>query len=99
MVREKLPGVQIVFRGDSGFCREEILKWLEDEARIDYVIGTAKNSRLKMRISAELAKAKSMYEEEGKPCRIFKGFYYRTQNSWSRYTTGNCQFIAAGQNK
>ena len=25
-VREKLSGVQIVFRGDRGFCREEILK-------------------------------------------------------------------------
>ncbi len=99
-VREKLPGVQIVFRGDSGFCREDILKWLEDEARIDYVIGIAKNSRLKKRISAELAEAKSMYEEEGKPCRVFKGFYYRTQNSWSRYrrVIGKAEHLEKGSN-
>lgn len=99
-VREKLPGVKIVFRGDSGFCREEILKWCEDEARIDYVIGMAKNSRLKKRIAVELAEAKAEYEKLNKPSRFFRGFYYRTQKSWSRYrrVIGKAEHLEKGSN-
>ncbi len=100
MVREKLPGVQIVFRGDSGFCREEILKWCEDEAGIDYVIGLAKNNRLLKKISVELEEAKAGYEKEEKPCRVFRGFYHRTLESWSRYrrVIGKAEHLEKGSN-
>ena len=40
------PSVPIVVRGDSGFCRDELLNWCEEHA-VDYVIGLAKNVRLK----------------------------------------------------
>jgi hypothetical protein len=100
MVREKLPGVRIIFRGDSGFCREEILAWLQDVARIDYVIGMARNSRLVKEISSELQEAERMYEEEDKPCRVFKGFYYMTRNSWSRFrrVIGKAEHLEKGSN-
>ncbi|MBN2585684.1 MAG: IS1380 family transposase [Candidatus Fermentibacteraceae bacterium] len=99
-IREKLPGVKIVFLGDSGFCREEILSWLQDEAHIDYVIDMAKNNRLLKKISAELEEAEKIYDEEGKPCRIFKGFYYMTRNSWSRYrrVIGKAEHLEKGSN-
>lgn len=99
-IREKLPGVKIVFRGDSGFCREEILSWLQDEAKIKYVIGMAKNNRLLKKISAELEEAERIYAEEGKPCRIFKGFYYMTKSSWSRFrrVVGKAEHLEKGSN-
>jgi len=29
-IGEAWPGVKITIRGDSGFCREELMKWCED---------------------------------------------------------------------
>jgi hypothetical protein len=31
-------------RGDSGFCREELMAWCEAH-RVDYLLGLAKNER------------------------------------------------------
>ena len=44
-IREVWPHVKIIIRGDSGFCREEILRWCEDNC-VDYVLGLAQNPRL-----------------------------------------------------
>jgi len=44
-IREAWPNVQIVVRGDSGFCREPLLAWCEAN-RVDYVFGLARNDRL-----------------------------------------------------
>jgi len=51
-IRQAWPGVKIILRGDSGFCREELMKWCEDQG-VDYVLGLAKNDRLKAEIVAE----------------------------------------------
>jgi hypothetical protein len=39
-IRAKRPRVAIVLRGDSGFCRDEIMAWCEDNG-VDYVLGLA----------------------------------------------------------
>ena len=39
--------VRIILRADSGFCRDEILTWIEKQRRVHYVIGLAKNNVLK----------------------------------------------------
>jgi hypothetical protein len=44
-IRQSWPKVQIVLRGDSGFCRQHVLEWCEANG-VDYVIGLAKNQRL-----------------------------------------------------
>jgi hypothetical protein len=38
--------VRIVLRADSGFCREELMRWCEDNS-VDYVFGLARNDRLR----------------------------------------------------
>jgi hypothetical protein len=40
-IRCAWPQVRIVVRGDSGFCREELLAWCEAEG-VDYLLGLAK---------------------------------------------------------
>jgi hypothetical protein len=82
-IRDAWPEVKIIVRGDSGFCREKIMQWCEAHA-IDYVFGLAKNDRLKVIINKELQQARQLYEETGKPARVYKGFYYETLKSWSR---------------
>lgn len=62
-IRGKWKGVRIIFRGDSGFCREELMAWCE-EAGIDYVFGLAKNQRLKGQIAEVMAQAKAAYVED-----------------------------------
>ena len=82
-IRAVWPEVRILVRGDSGFCREELMAWCAAES-VDYVLGLAKNERLKAEIKKELRKAKRQYHETGRAARIFREFYYQTRKSWSR---------------
>jgi len=52
-IRRQWPRVRIIVRGDSGFCREPLMRWCE-ENRVDYVFGLAKNSRLSRILGKEL---------------------------------------------
>ena len=78
------PGVEILVRGDSGFCRENLMRLCEAWPGVDYVFGLPKNSRLKELIEAEQEWAKSLFEETGEAARVFGDFEYRTQDSWGR---------------
>jgi hypothetical protein len=82
-IRNRWPGVKIIVRGDSGFCRDSIMTWCEGR-QIDYVFGLAKNERLKAMITAELEQARRLYEDTRKAARVFKDFRYETRESWSR---------------
>ncbi len=82
-IRQAWPQVKITLRGDSGFCREELMGWCETQ-RVDYVLGLAKNERLKAQIAPELEQAAAEYTATGKPARRFREFLYQTRESWSR---------------
>jgi hypothetical protein len=82
-LRQAWPEVRIIVRGDSGFCREELMAWCEAN-QVDYVLGLAKNDRLRAEIAAELAQAAAQYHRSGQPARIFQEFSYQTRESWSR---------------
>ena len=82
-IRQAWPEVGIVVRGDCGFCREELMAWCEANA-VDYVLGLAKNDRLRAEIAAELAQASEQYQQTGQAARIFKEFRYQTRESWER---------------
>jgi hypothetical protein len=98
-IREAWPDVEIVVRGDSGFCREPLMRWCE-ENRVGYVLGLAKNSRLEAELGAELAQAKQQYEATGHAARVFKDFCYQTLDSWSRArrVVGKAEHLAKGAN-
>ena len=82
-LRRTWPDVEIVLRADSGFCRQELMSWCEQN-QVDYVFGLATNPRLLKRIRKALGKAHRRYVESGKPARVFRQFRYRTLKSWSR---------------
>jgi hypothetical protein len=81
-IRERRSGVKIILRADSGFCREELMSWCEQNA-VDYVFGLAKNVRLVRTIGAELQAAKAESRHTQRPARRFKELVYRTR-SWCR---------------
>jgi len=82
-IRQTWPEVRITLRGDSGFCREALMSWCEQEG-VDYVLGLAKNERLKAEIVGEQEQAAEQYRQTGLAARVFKEFFYQTRESWSR---------------
>jgi hypothetical protein len=82
-IRERWPTVRILLRGDSGFAREALMAWCENNA-IDYLFGLARNTRLVAEIEAELATAAELSQKSGTPARRFKDFTWTTRDSWSR---------------
>jgi hypothetical protein len=82
-IRGHWPEVRILLRADSGFTRDDLMTWCEQND-VDYLFGLAKNTRLIAEIAAELAEAAAENRQSGKPARRFKDFQYRTHKSWSR---------------
>jgi hypothetical protein len=82
-IRAVWPEVRILVRGDSGFCREELMVWCEAQG-VEYLLGLAKNDRLKAEIAKEMQAAKAQYQETGRAARLFKEFLYQTRKSWAR---------------
>jgi hypothetical protein len=98
-IRERWPKVRIVVRGDNGFCREEIMAWCEANG-VDFLLGLAKNARLKAILADSLAEARSCFEASGEASRVFKDFVYRTLDSWTRErrVVGKAEHLAKGAN-
>jgi hypothetical protein len=82
-IRNRWPFVRIVLRPDSGFAREALMAWCEQN-RVDYVFGLARNIRLVATIEEELVAAKAVAEKSDRPARRFKDFQWNTLDSWSR---------------
>ena len=82
-LRSQWPDVKILLRADSGFAREELMGWCE-ENQVDYLFGLARNPRLQAAIRPESAQAKALSDQHQQPVRRFKDFLYDTLDSWSR---------------
>jgi len=82
-IRSRWPGVRIVLRADSGFARDALMAWCEQN-RVDYLFGLARNARLVGEIEAELAEAAAESARTGHPARRFRDFQWTTLDSWSR---------------
>lgn len=98
-IRSKWPDVEIVIRGDSGFCRDKIMSWCEAN-QVDFVLGIAKNARLKRILGKELHEAQQQFQATGEAARLYKDFRYRTKKSWSRErrVIGKAEHLAKGAN-
>lgn len=82
-VRAAWPQVKIMVRGDSGFCRNEVMSWCEANG-VDYVFGLARNQRLRRIIGPQMWEATQQWGQSGKPARVFSEFSYRTKKRKSK---------------
>jgi hypothetical protein len=98
-IRERWPCVRIVVRADSGFARDELMKWCEANG-VFYILGLAKNSRLQKKIGKELVEARELYEDTQRAARVFTHFMYRTRKSWScpRRVIAKAEHLEKGSN-
>ena len=100
-LRARWPQVRIVLRGDSGFCREELMAWCEDdENQVDFLFGLARNSRLQKIVGNEMHEAKLLHAETGKAARVFTEFDYQTHKSWARprRVVAKAEYLDKGEN-
>ena len=74
------PGVRIVFRGDSGFCRQRLINWCE-RSQVHYLIGLARNARLEAMVEFAQLALKDEYDRTGHKQRLIGEFSYAAQ-SW-----------------
>lgn len=98
-IRGRWPGVRIIIRGDSGFCREEMMAWCESN-KVGYILGLAKNTRLREAIGCELTLVEAEYAATGKATRMYKELQYKTLKSWARTrrVVAKAEHLAKGSN-
>src|ERR1700683_2567715 len=86
-IRAAWPEVKVILRGDSGFCRNELMSWYEDNG-VDFVFGLARNQRLRKIIGAQMHQATQQWNQTGQPARVFTEFPYKTKKTkkggWDR---------------
>ncbi len=87
-LRQAWPGVRIILRGDSGFCRHKMLSWCERHG-VGTITGLAKNARLNDLAAAWMEAAAEGFEAKGEKQRLFGEFAYAA-GTWKR----TCRVIA-----
>ncbi len=81
-LRQVWPDVRIIIRGDSGFCRQQLLRWCE-RADVDYIIGLARNTRLQARVQPAEFLLSQDYARTGRKQRFISEFTYAA-GTWDR---------------
>ena len=81
-LRQAWPGVGIVFRGDSGFCRHRMFDWCERND-VRYIVGLARNRVLEREVEDACEVARDGFEATGAKSRVFSEFDYAA-GTWRR---------------
>jgi Transposase DDE domain group 1 len=99
-IRRRLPGVRLIIRGDSGFCREELMAWCESLEEVYYVLGFSKNPVLERGLGPTMADARAKACLTGGNARVFHQQQYATQETWSRErrVVGKAEITPLGEN-
>ena len=93
--------VRIIVRADSGFAREAIMAWCE-ENHVFYCLGLARNDRLTELLKTDFEALRAQIKETKveTPCRSFTEFEYSTLDSWTkaRRVIGKAEILSQGDN-
>ncbi len=81
-IRQHWPRTQIIFRGDSGFCRWRMLRWCERH-KVQYIVGIARNARLERLAQPWTKEAEQRFDHSGQKQRLFASIAYAAQ-SWDK---------------
>ncbi|QJD28838.1 IS1380 family transposase [Methylococcus geothermalis] len=97
-LRQVWPEVRIIVRGDSGFCRQRLIRWCERNT-VGYVIGVARNARLHRIVEGWEREMEAQYQATGSKQRLIREFRYAAE-SWDkeRRIITRLEFGAQGTN-
>jgi len=98
-IREAWPEVEILIRGDSGFARDALMSWCEEQ-KVHFVLGLARNSRLEQTLETTFEAVYERVEHSGEPERLFAEWMHSTHQSWSqqRRVIGKAEITPRGEN-
>lgn len=98
-IRKRWPAVRIIVRGDSGFARDGLMTWCEENG-VYFVLGLAKNQRLIRKIGKEMVEARCHFEATQHASRVFTHFHWSTKKSWtrSRRVIAKAEHLSKGAN-
>jgi hypothetical protein len=97
-LRQAWPRTKIVFRADSGFCRDRLLSWC-DRHDVKYVVGIARNERLLALAAPLLRRAEKQFRKTQQKQRLFTAFNYAA-GTWRqvRWVIAKAEHTAKGSN-
>jgi hypothetical protein len=95
-IRGAWPEVQIILRGDSGFCRNELMSWCESQG-VEFVFGLARNQKLRRIIGAQMHAATQQWQETGTPARVFSEFDYQAKKTKKGGWDGERRVVAKAE--
>jgi hypothetical protein len=97
-LRQAWPLTRVIVRGDSGFCRQRLIRWCERRG-IGYVIGVARNTRLHARVAAWEQELEAAFVRDGSKQRVIREFRYAA-DSWNieRRIVTRLEYGAQGTN-
>lgn len=97
-LRQAWPDVRLIFRGDSGFCRHQMLTWCERH-QVDYLVGLARNARVTRLLEPTLVEAEAAFAATGEKQRHFADLRYGAK-SWGRErrVIGKAEVTVHGRN-
>ena len=92
-IRERWPAVKILLRGDSGFARENLMRWCEAH-KVDYIFGLARNDYLLAKAQKYRSRAAMEMVGTGKVTQVFGHFAHRPKSkSWARPRPVICKVL------
>jgi len=96
--RQEWPEVEIVFRGDGGFCRHQMLDWC-DSHNVKYIVGMSQNHRLNKLLEPTMQQSKAAFAVTQEKQRLFTEFQYKA-GSWNyeRRLIGKAEVTRLGEN-
>lgn len=97
-IRQHWPKVQIIVRGDSGFCRRRMLHWCE-KRDVKYIVGIARNKRLEEKSGFLMRLAREQFERTGEKQRRFTSMRYAAK-TWkcARKVIAKAEYTDKGPN-
>jgi hypothetical protein len=81
-LRRKWPGVRIIIRADSGFCRLRIMRYCERHG-LGYILGIGRNCRLMALAESLVEESRLTFRRSGRKARLFGQIRYAAR-SWKR---------------
>lgn len=100
-IRERWPSMKILVRADSGFARDWLMSWCEENG-VDFLFGLARNGRLERDIETtfEALEAERAESESEDSVRRFVELRYQTLNTWSqeRRVVAKAELMKQGRN-
>jgi len=96
--RKQWPDVEIIFRGDGGFCRHKMLDWCDTKG-VKYIVGMANNNVLKGMVENKMKLMQVESEKSNEPERCFKDLQYAAK-SWKhkRRVVAKIEHLPKGAN-